>query len=477
MRLIDDFLNQTTMYRLILYYLVCLIGVGLFVQGLGLIFSTGLLLIFCWVTNKVFAKVFNVATNLESVYITALILALIIAPLKTFHDIPFLYWASIWAIAGKFIFAYKGKLLFNPAALGVLIPSIFLGFSANWWVGTLPMLIPVLLGGLLIVRKIRRSEMVLTFFCMAVLTILALNFFSGTDLFSLMKKVFAETPILFFAFVMFTEPLTTPPTKTLQLFYGALVGFLFSPQLHIGPLFTTPESALIIGNIYSFMVSPKGRYVLTLKWKNQLAPDIYDYIFESKEKITFTPGQYMEWTLGHDHPDSRGTRRYFTLASSPTENTIRIGVKFNEPQSSYKKSLSTLNDGDQISVFNLAGDFVLPASKDQKLVFLAGGIGITPFRSMLKYLADTNQKRDIVVLYSNKLPEDAVYQDVLNTVRTVYSVGRFTPEKIIQAVPDFKERLFYLSGPHGMVTGFEETLAQMGVSKSKIKTDYFPGFV
>ncbi len=477
MKLIDDFLNQTTMYRLILYYLIFLVGVGLFIQGINLIFSTTLLLIFCWVTNKVFAKVFNVTTNLESVYITALILALIIAPIKTAGNLPFLFWASMWAIVGKFIFAYKGKHLFNPVALGVLIPSVFLGFSANWWVGTLPMLVPVLLGGLLIVRKIRRTDMVLTFLGVAMLTILGLNFFSGTDVFSLVKKVFVESPILFFSFVMFTEPLTTPPTKTLQIIYGTLVGFLFAPQLHIGPLFTTPESTLIIGNIYSFIVSPKGRFALTLKEKDQIAPDIYDYVFESKEKIPFTPGQYMEWTLDQPHPDSRGSRRYFTLASSPTENNIRIGVKFNLPQSTYKKALAALNPGDQISVFSVAGDFVLPSDGNTKLVFIAGGIGITPFRSMLKYLQDTNQKRDIIVLYSNKLAEDAVYQDVLNTARTVYSVGRFTPEKIVQEVPDFKDRMFYLSGPHNLVTGFEETLAQMGVFKSKIKTDYFPGFV
>ena len=120
--------------------------------------------------------------------------------------------------------------------------------------------------------------------------------------------------------------------------------------------------------------------MLRLKEKVQLAPDIYDFIFVPTRKFAFAPGQYMEWTLGHDEPDSRGNRRYFTLASSPTENTLRLGVKFYQQSSSFKSALLAMDQQSEIVAAQVAGDFVLPDDPRQKCVFIAGGIGITPFR-------------------------------------------------------------------------------------------------
>src|SRR6266568_8903150 len=103
----------------------------------------------------------------------------------------------------------------------------------------------------------------------------------------------------------------------------------------------------------------------------------------------------------------------FTMASSPTEKEIHIGVKFSEPSSKFKRALLAMQPGDAVEVGQIAGDFTLPKDPAQKLVFVAGGIGVTPFRSMLKYLLDTGQKRDIVVLYVVTRPGDLVYDGVL----------------------------------------------------------------
>src|SRR5206468_2445876 len=89
-------------------------------------------------------------------------------------------------------------------------------------------------------------------------------FHQGSWLNTLNTLVF-HSCLLFFAFIMLTEPLTTPPTKRLQIMYGALVGFLFVPQIHIGNIYSTPELALIIGNIYSYIVSPKTKLLLHLQ--------------------------------------------------------------------------------------------------------------------------------------------------------------------------------------------------------------------
>ncbi len=98
-----------------------------------------------------------------------------------------------------------------------------------------------------------------------------------------------------------------------------LTGALFVPQLHIGALYSTPELALAVGNVFSWLVSPKQRVTLTLKRKARVAPSVVDFYFAPSQRLAFTPGQYLECTLAHPSADARGVRRYFTIASSPTE--------------------------------------------------------------------------------------------------------------------------------------------------------------
>ncbi len=500
-KLIDYFLNNITMYRLVLYYLICLVIIALIYSCLGIIafnpitfsFSILLILITCLLTNYIFSKVFEAPVNFESAYISALILSLIINPINGFHDIFFLGWAAVFSMASKYILAIGKKHLFNPVALTVFLTSITINQSASWWVGNSSMLPWVLIGGLLIARKIRRFNLIVSFLLVSLTTSIILSLFKNSNPMITLQKAILDSPLIFFAFVMLTEPLTTPPLKKLQVIYGSLVGFLFSPQLHIGPLFTTPESALLIGNIFSYLVSPKFKLILKLQEKLQIAPDIVDFIFKPDQKIAYLPGQYLEWTLPQDKTDSRGNRRYFTLASSPTENNLRIGVKFYSNSSSFKKTL--FNKNSQIVASQLSGEFTLPKDLNKKLVFIAGGIGITPFRSMLKYLIDTGESRDITLFYSNKLFQDIVYKEIFEQakslgVKIIYTltdqenipqgwngeVGYITKEMIQKYLPNFKEYFFYLSGPHSLVMAFEETLSQLAVNKDHIKVDFFPGF-
>ena len=106
---------------------------------------------------------------------------------------------------------------------------------------------------------------------------------------------------------MLTEPLTAPPTRDLKRIYAVLTGFLFIPQIHVLQLYSTPELALIVGNVFSYLVSPKRRVVLTLKKKTKLAPDILDFVFAPSRRLAFVPGQYIECTLEHPHPDGGAT--------------------------------------------------------------------------------------------------------------------------------------------------------------------------
>ncbi len=505
LNLIDNILNRITMYRLMLYYLSVLVGAAVVLSffqilpysSLAIVFSTFILVVVSVITNKVFALVFKAPTNIESAYISALILVLIITPTMSFSNIMFFIWAAILAMASKYILALGNKHIFNPVAVAVVITAFAINQSASWWVGNQAMMPLVLLGGLLILRKTQRDDLVFSFFFATAAVILADIIIKGSNLFSLLNTSLFHSPLLFFAFIMLTEPLTTPPTNNLQIIYGALVGFLFSPQFHIGSLYLAPEQALILGNIFSYLVSPKEKLMLQLKEKIKTATDTFDYVFPLQKKLAFVPGQYMEWTLSHPQTDSRGNRRYFTLASSPTEATLRIGVKFYNPGSSYKKSLLALTDQTTIVAAQRAGDFTLPKNQDQKMVFIAGGIGITPYRSMIKYLIDKQERRNIVLFYSNKNAPEIVYKDIFDQaerelgIKTVYTltdtsnlpsgwsgkIGRIDGRMIQETVPDYLERLFYISGPNSLVTKFKETLKTLGIAEDKIKTDFFPGFV
>lgn len=502
---IDNLLNKFTMYRVALYSLIIISIAAIIFSFFGflsynwfnLLLSATFLLFTCYFTNVFFAKIFKAAINSESSLITALILFLIMQPADNLSGILGLTLASVISMGSKYIIALHKKHIFNPAAFAAFILGFNATTAAIWWVAT-PVLLPfTAVLGLLIVRKIRRFQLFFSYLAPAFLTIIALGFSNQLGGIELIAQAFTSWPLIFMGTVMLTEPRTIPPTKNLQMIYGVLVGLLSGLPFSIGPVYSTPELALLVGNIYAYIVSPKHNLILKLLEIKKLAPNIYGFCFEPNEKINFTAGQYLEWTLPHNNPDARGNRRYFTIASSPTEKDIKLGVKITEDgSSSFKKSLRSLKPDDLITAGSLAGDFTLSKQISEKLVFIGGGIGITPFRSIIQEILDKKGKRDIVLFYACTTPEEFVYKEVFDKaeytagLKTEYVItkqenapknwngktGRINEDMIRSEVPDFKERTFYLSGPNGMVQGYKELLANLGVAKNKIVTDYFPGF-
>jgi Na+-transporting NADH:ubiquinone oxidoreductase subunit NqrB len=281
---IDYYLDHITMYRLVLYVLIVFIVAaaifGIFglvpFSFISIIFSATFLVFISWLTNNIFSIVFKAPTNIESVFITSLILALIITPFKSANGLIFLAWAAIWGTASKYIFAIGKKHIFNPAAVAVLLTSMVIGQAASWWIGTKYFIPFVFLGGILIVRKIRKIDMVYSLIMTVLITTFIFAVSKNLNVFTAFNNILFNSSLFFFAFVMFTEPLTSPPTKNLQIIYGILVGILFTPQFHIGGLYFTPELALICGNVFSYLVSPKYRLhreftILYLYLKNLLS--------------------------------------------------------------------------------------------------------------------------------------------------------------------------------------------------------------
>lgn len=503
--IVDRFLDGITMYRLMLYGLsliafaaICFGFLGILsYPGLSLLVSLGVLFVSAYVSNVIFAKLYKVTTNAESSAITALILFFLFMPATTGKEFGVLVLAAVIAMASKYVLAYRGRHLFNPAA----VAAVALGFSATsaavWWVAT-PTLLPyTLLFGFLVVRKVERFTLVGSFIGLALVGLGVMGFQAGMTAMQILQLAFVSWPIVFFSTVMLTEPITTPPRQSLQAAYGAIVGVIFSSQLHIGPFFATPELALLIGNIFSYAVSSKERLTLVFQEKRKLANDIYEFVFVPNRSMRFKPGQYAEWTLAHSPSDTRGNRRYFTIASSPTESHMLLGARLLEKDgSSFKKALGGMKKGDILYAGQFAGDFTLPKKIDEKLVFVAGGIGVTPFRSMLAYLRDSGEKRDVMVLYCVRSFADLAYASFFEEIREklgirmipvvsdattlpqIYSgaVGMLDADLIKRLVPDYLDRTFYISGPPMMVQGISGVLRKLGSRSSRIKTDFFPGF-
>lgn len=502
--IVDDRLNKITMYRITLYFLMILVAAAVLFGFLGwisyspidILINTITLVAVCYVSNYIFAKLFHAVTNFESVFITSLILLLIL-PTKFPDNFLFILLAGFGAMAMKYLPTINKQHIFNPAAGAIAAISLLSAeHTASWWIGT-PVMFPlVLIGGLLIIRKIRREGMVLAFLITNLLLLVVFSLIHFGDFSSVLNAIrvsFLSTALIFFASIMLVEPLTSPVTKKMQYAYGILVAFLYAtPQMRLFGLTLTPEQALSVGNIFSYMVSPKYRLLLRLKEKVQVATDTVVFNFGRIDKFAFTPGQYMEWTLPHKHMDSRGNRRYFSLASAPDED-IKIAVRFHDKPSSYKRALLSMNPGDEIVAASLAGDFVMPREISSPVVFMAGGIGVAPFRSIIQDIMDRNVKADIVLMYSNRNISEVSFAQFFEKaaaygVRTVYALtdsasipanwngetGHFTPEMVKKYVPDSDKRIFYVSGPQPMVQSTEQMLRS--IPTKKIVTDYFPGY-
>ncbi len=223
---------------------------------------------------------------------------------------------------------------------------------------------------------------------------------------------------------------------------------------------------------------------LTLKEKKLETSDVISFIFESEKPVQWKAGQFLFYILEHINADERGENRYFTNASAPHEKFVRITTRFNERGSSFKKALKNLEIGSKIEAFPPDGDFVVDDAS-QKMVFIAGGIGITPFRSILIDLEYRNSIKDIVLICANRNNEivykaeieKIVSQNPGLKIHYVVDPEKVNAQKIKESLSDFTERIFYLSGPKGMIQNMKAVvLNELGVGKKLIKIDYFPGY-
>ncbi|HET9098491.1 MAG TPA: FAD-binding oxidoreductase [Candidatus Saccharimonadales bacterium] len=486
---LDNFLNKLTMYRLVLYSLIALILLGLLfsvtgnvaISTSGLILTTAVLVVICYVSNRAMSYAFKVSTNNESWLITALILALILQPQTRPVKLVEVGLGAVIAMASKFILVKNRSPIFNPAAIAALVLS-FAGFiPATWWVGSPAMASLSVVVALALLRKQRKFSLFVSFTIASVIIYLISSYYSGGQLSLLsIKTLLLSYPLIFLGSVMLTEPSTLPVTRYFQVLYAIIVGFIFAAQQHFGRISTTPELALIIGNIFTALIAYRFASRIRLIERFKLADNIYELVFEKPQSLNFIAGQYMQWTFSHPKSDNRGNRRSFSIASSPTEKDLRVIYKTYEKSSTYKTRLGSLQPGQFVDIAQPAGEFTLPTDVSKKLIFVAGGIGITPFRSMIKYLIDQGQERQIDLFYIAK-PSEQVCKELFKAaekigIRVNYIDGKIDNNVLKQVLDGDEDKIIYISGPNGLVKYYKRQFLNLGLKRSSIKTDYFSGY-
>jgi ferredoxin-NADP reductase len=231
-------------------------------------------------------------------------------------------------------------------------------------------------------------------------------------------------------------------------------------------------------------MSVLAKIKLTLEHRHEETPDTVSFQFKSEEIKDWKPGQYLHCTLKHRDPDSRGTERYFTISSAPFEGCVQITTRFSDTKSSsFKKALRGMALGGTLEADGLEGDFIVE-EPGKRLAFIAGGIGVTPYRAILLALDHAGAPINVDLLYANRdndFPFKAEFERLAKkhpTFHVHYFTGskRLDERAIKAATGDSGNPDFYVSGPEPMVEAFEKILKGMSVPKSRIKTDYFPGY-
>jgi ferredoxin-NADP reductase len=225
--------------------------------------------------------------------------------------------------------------------------------------------------------------------------------------------------------------------------------------------------------------------------------------------LDYTAGQYAFFDIGGVYNDSKGPIRHFTISSSPTEDFIMITTRIRDTP--YKKRLASLEEGTIAKVRGPQGKFVLHEDYSKPAVFLSGGIGVTPFRSMIKYSTDKQLPMKIVMFDSNRNQENTLFKkefdecvNMNRNLKIVYTIteqeqqgaqdtsfssptrqqwtgerGRIDKAMLTKYLTDdeIRNSIFYTCGPPGMIKAMQDIIQNdLKIPKDRIKVEEFTGY-
>lgn len=212
--------------------------------------------------------------------------------------------------------------------------------------------------------------------------------------------------------------------------------------------------------------------------KEHLVNDVWTYYFTRPDGYDFLAGQYAEIIVPHEVADNRGSRRTFTFSSSPNEEELAITLKIPAACSSYKAALAKLNPGDTVQLSQPLGDLVLPLIESTPLIFIAGGLGIASFRSMLVHTTEAKEHRPIELHYALRDASERIFEAEIEESSAQASLYTSENKLSVYKLKELQNNnaLFYISGSENFVMSIKNSLLAEGVSSTNIVFDYYDGY-
>jgi len=237
-------------------------------------------------------------------------------------------------------------------------------------------------------------------------------------------------------------------------------------------------------------------YQSRLRGREEVAEGTMAFHLEKPAGFQFKAGQYVDISLiNPPETDSQGIVRSFSIASAPYENELLVVTRMRN--SAFKRVLSVLPLGTEVKLEGPMGSFTLHKNRVKAAVFLAGGIGITPFLSMIRQAAEEKFPQLLYLFYSNRRPKDAAFLKDLEVLSQLNGNCAFIPsmsemdkskldwqgergfinrEMLLRHMDGLKGPIYYVAGPPGMVAAMREMLTHAGVEEDDIRTEEFGGY-
>jgi ferredoxin-NADP reductase len=231
----------------------------------------------------------------------------------------------------------------------------------------------------------------------------------------------------------------------------------------------------------------------TIAGKREVAKGTLMVLFAVDDYPDYRPGSYF-WVELPDrgHSDEKGLRRHISLVTSPTDRGM-VGLATRLRDSAFKQTLQDLEVGDEVEVEEPKGSFLLPEDTSAEYVFVAGGIGITVFRSMLRYIADERLPYRVTLVYSNRDRESAAFLDELEELearidglRLVLTMTdddgwegetrHLDADVLGELVDGLEGKTFLVAGPPEMAQSVADSLTAAGLPEDRVLADKFSGY-
>ncbi len=230
-----------------------------------------------------------------------------------------------------------------------------------------------------------------------------------------------------------------------------------------------------------------ARYSVTLLTRTEVAEGTMAFEFEKPAGFEFRAGQFGEWKIANPpYTDAEGNVRPFSIASAPSDDTLMLATRMRN--TAFKNSLKEMPLGTEIELDGPFGSLTLKNSAEKPVVFLAGGIGITPFRSMIRRAAHEKLPHKILLFYSNRRPEDAAFLEELQTLaqetinfKLVATMteegGEFISVAMLQQhLDNLAFPIYYIAGPPAFAAAMWQMLKTAGVDEDNINNEEFAGY-